>query len=282
MSEEITQVTQETSNLEATPAQETTNTSASTDTSKPEGATTQSDDKWEYNGDRNAVPEPFKKYVAALDRYVSTKDQARVELEKKVKEYETKLSSTKTNEPQPANTGVQTPQEPQVTQEEAEAIMLGDAKTLQKVIQREAKHLLETGVKPQETLINEKLSALDMRQKEIDAAEVIKTFTELNPDFNDLLKSPVGSFMVDAARKGMDIESIYKSAKEIEGHFMSVAEQKRKANNDAKKNGSVVGKTISGTPDTVYADNEDHAKRLSIEMTLKGDNRRVQVKDRKK
>ena len=282
MSEEITQVAQETSNLEATPAQDTSSVNTTTEAIKPEGATNLPEDKWEYNGDRNAVPEPFKKYVSALDRYVSTKDQVRVDLEKKVKEYEAKLSSFSTSSQKPADTGTQTPSEPQVTQEEAEAIMLGDAKTLQKVIQREAKHLLEASVKPQETAMNEKLSNLENRQKEVDAAEMIKSFTEINPDFNDLLKSPVGTFMVDAARKGMDIESIYKTAKEIEGHFTNVAETKRKATLEAKKNGSVVGKTINGTPDVIYADDETHAKRLAIEGTLKGDNRRVQVRERKK
>ena len=282
---ETSQASQETSNLEATPAQETavdqTTTSQPASTSEPTKATTTDQESWEYNGDRNAVPDSFKKYVAGLDRYVSKKDQARAELERKVKEYETERSQRKET-PQADNTGIPTSQEPTVTQEEAEAIMLGDAKTLQKVIQREAKHLIEAGVNPKEAVISEKLSALEMRQKEIDAAEVIKSFTEVNPDFSELLKSPVGSFMVEAARKGMDIESIYKQAKEVEAHFISAADAKRKADIEKKKNGSVVGKPVAGNPDTLYAEDENHAKRLAIELSLKGDPRRVQVKDRKR
>lgn len=278
MSEE-TQVTQETSNLEATPAQDTsssTSTPKPTETSKPDTATTKPEDTWEYNGDRNNVPESMKKYVAGLDRYVSKRDQARIELEKKVQDYETKLAQFKdksTTQP----TGTVEPSEPSVTQEEAEAIMLGDAKTLQKVIQREAKHLLEAG----NPNVTEKLSALENRQKELDAAELIKSFTEVNPDFSELLKSPLGDFMVDAARKGMSIEQIHKSAQQIKSFFTDAADSKRKADFEKKKQGSVVGKTITGTPDVVLADNEDHAKRLAIEMTLKGDTRRVQVKTQK-
>lgn len=284
---EQTQASQEAStNSEVTPAQETpTNveTTQSPDTSKPEGATAKTEETWEYNGDRNAVPDPFKKYVSALDRYVSKKDQARVELERKVKEYEAKLASTQRNDtPQASNTGTSTPQAPQVTQEEAEAIMLGDAKTLQSVIQREAKHLLEANVNPKEAVINQKLSAMELRQKEIDAAETISAFTSMNPDFTDLINSPVGQYMVDAARQGMDIETIYKNARQIKDHFIGVAETQRKADLEKKRNGSVVGKSISGDPAVVYADDEDQAKRLAIELTLKGDNRQVQVKTRKR
>ncbi len=283
MDQEIQQH-QETSISEAAPAQDTTTqdmaTAQPTDTSKPDTATTKTEDNWEYNGDRNAVPEPFKKYVAALDRYVSKKDQSRIELEKKIKEYETKINSTAT--PKQDTTGTPTRQAPLVTQEEAEAIMLGDATTLEKVIERGVKTQLESNISPKEAAINEKFAALDMKQKEIEAAEVIKSFTAINPDFTELVNSPVGEYMVEAARKGIGLEDIYKNAKAIEAHFIGVAESRRKAELEKKKNGTVVGKSIPGTPDIVYANDENHAKRLAIELQLKGDKRHVRIKPNKK
>ncbi len=164
---EETQTQQETSNLEAAPAQDTTTTTPTTETGKPEGATTKPEDTWEYTGDRNSVPENMKKYVAALDRYVSKKDQSRIELEKKVKEYESKLATFQAPK---ASTTDTTPQvtEPQVTQAEAEAIMLGDANTLQKVIQRETKRALEADIHPKEAAINQKLTAMETKQRRND------------------------------------------------------------------------------------------------------------------
>ncbi len=283
MDQEIQQQ-QETSNLEAAPAQDTTTTDTTTtqttDTSKPDTATTKTEDNWEYTGDRNSVPEPMKKYVAALDRYVSKKDQSRAELEKKIKEYEAKISSF--SAPKQDTTGTPTHKAPLVTQEEAEAIMLGDATTLEKVIERGVKTQLETNINPKEAAINEKFAALETKEKEAVAADVIKSFTEINPDFTELINSPVGEFMVDAARKGMPLEEIYKTAKTIEAHFAGVAETRRKAELEKKKNGTVVGKSIPGTPDYVIARDENHAKRLAIELTLKGDKRHVRIEKQNK
>lgn len=284
MSEE-TQVSQETSNSEATPALEATSTESTsqpTESGKPEKATTEQTDGWEYNGDRNAVPEPFKKYVAGLDRYVSKKDQARAELEKQVKNYESKLASFNSTDVKPSNTGAAPVESLSVTQEESEAIMLGDATVLQKVIQREVQRHLKADVDPKTTEIREQLSQLTLKQKEIDAAETIKAFTDINPDFDELLKSPVGDYMVNAARNGMDLETIYKNAKAVESHFANAAEARRKSDMEKKKNGSVVGKSVTGDPAILYAENEEQAKRLAIELTLKGDKRQVQIKDRKR
>ena len=274
---------QETSNLEAAPAQDTTNNQTTTSqpatTSEPAKATGGEQENWEYTGDRNNVPDSMKKYVAGLDRYVSKKDQSRIELEKKVKEYENKLTSfqesNKTN-----NTGVQPPQEPQVTQEEAEAIMLGDAKTLQKVIQREAKRTLEADISPKEAAINQKLIAMETRQNEIDAAEMIKGFAEVNPDFWELYDT-YEDYCVTAAKTGKPLEDIYKSVKFFDEKVSQRLETKRKADIEKKKNGTVVGKSIPGTPDVLYADNENQAKRLAIELTLKGDKRHVRIKPKK-
>lgn len=282
MDQEIQQQ-QETSISEAAPAQDTadtTTTTQPTDTSKPERATTKPEDNWEYNGDRNAVPDSFKKYVAGLDRYVSKKDQSRIELEKKIKEYESKISSLSMTKQE--TTGTPTQPAPLVTQEEAEAIMLGDSVTLQKVIERGVKTQLESNVNPKLEEANKKFASLDMKEKEAEAAEVIRSFSEINPDFMELVKSPVGEYMVEAARKGMGIEDIYKNAKAVQAHFEGVAESKRKAEIEKKKNGTVVGKSIPGTPDVVYAEDENHAKRLAIELNLKGDKRHVRIKQNKK
>lgn len=285
MSEDTQVTNQETSNLEATPALDTTTsapvTPNPTDTSKPEGATAKTEDNWEYDGNRNAVPDSFKKYATGFDRYVSKITQSRSELEKKVREYEEKISSFSKSNTEKSDTGTPTPQAPLVTQEESEAIMLGDTSTLQKVIEREVKRNLETNITPKEEAINQKLNAMDMRQKEIDAAEVIKSFSDVNPDFTELINSPVGNYMIEAARKGMSLEDIYKSAKTVEEHFLTVAETKRKAELEKKKNGTVVGKSVPGTPDIVYANDENHAKRLAIELTLKGDKRHVRIKPKK-
>lgn len=290
MSEETQVTPQETSvqtNSEATPAQETT-TSTATDVKTETTQSTQEPGKlpenWEYNGDRKAVPKEFQNYVKGIDRYWSKKSQTLAELGQKAKEYEEFRSSEDykayqqfiTN--QKTNTGRTEPQQPLVTQEEIDAIALGDAKTLESVIERKAKQMLEANVKPQLEAFKKEQETLVMQRKEVEAAEVIKSFADLNPDFNELLESPVGEFMIDAARRGMGIEDIYKSAKQAESFFAQKIENQRKAELEKKKAGSVVGKSIPGTSNVVYAEDEASAKRLAIELTLKGDNRQVQVK----
>ncbi len=273
---------QETSTLDAAPAQDTAAIIATPETGKPQEATPKTEDTWEYTGDRSSLPDGMKKYAAALDRYVSKKDQSRSELEKKVKEYEQKLSSFQNTTPKPGNT-VPEPQtqEPQVTQAEAEAIMLGDANTLQKVIQRETNRALEANISPKEAAINQKLTAMEMKQKEIDAAEMIQSFADLHPDFWELHDNGFGDYMMMQARAGVPLEKIYETVSGVKGKLETHLETKRKAEIDKKRNGSVVGKSIPGTPDVVYADNEAQAKKLAIELTLKGDKRHVRIKPKK-
>lgn len=288
MSDENTQAAQETSNLEAAPAQDTTaqptNETQSAEGSKSETTTTET--AWEYNGDRKSVPKEFQNYVKGVDRYWSKKSQTLAELGQKAREYEEFKNSPEYKAFQqfkenPSAPGKQDNQ-PLVTQDEIDAIALGDAATLEKVIERKAKHLLETTVNPKLEAFSKKEQEFTLKQKEIDAAETISSFAQLNPDFNELLESPVGEFMIDAARRGMGIEDIYKSAKAAEDYFSQKVEIKKKADFEKKKNGSVVGKSIPGTPDKVYADDEASAKRLAIELTLRGDKRQVAVRPKGK
>lgn len=255
---EVSASSQETTNSEATPAQETTATAAASNaTPQPKEET------WEYDGNREKVPEPFKKYATAFDRYVSKKDQALAEANKRIADYEQKLKAVPASKTETESA----PRESIVTQEELDAMLLGDAKTLEKVIERTVQKRLEASVSP-----------IAMKQKELEAAETIKSFTEIHPDFSELLESPAGEFMIDAARRGASLEQIYDTAKKAEAFFNQKAEAARQATREMKKNGSVAGRTVTGTPDIVYADSEDQAKRLAIELTLKGDKRLVQVK----
>ncbi len=289
MSEE-TQVSQETSNLEAAPAQDTSTPPTNETTqpeSKSEGTTTPQEKIWEYNGDRKDVPKEFQQYVKGVDRYWSKKSQTLAELGQKAREYEEFRNSSEFKafqqfKEKPAGTVPSEAPQPVVTQDEIDAIALGDAATLEKVIERKAKQLLESTVNPKLEAITKLDQQFTLKQKESEAADTIKSFSELNPDFNELLDSPVGEFMIDAARRGMDIESIYKSAKAAEDYFSQKMDAKKKADFEKKKAGTTVGKSIPGTPDIVYADDENSAKRLAIELTLKGDKRHVRIKPKQK
>ncbi len=274
---------------EVTPAQETTTstteTTQSTQQGKPEEVTTKVEE-WEYDGNRSAVPEPFKKYAQGFDRYVSKKDQAAAEFKKKAEEYDKVLSSNEFKEYQqfianrPKNAGSEE-QRPTVTQEEIDAITLGDAKTLEKVIERKAKELLDTNIGPKEQEMRQQLAALTMKQKQIENAEMIQSFAEVNKDFWDLYDSGLEDYIVTSIKSGRSLEETYKAAKTIESKMIEKVENKRQNDMKMKKDGTVVGKSIPGTPDVVFADNEDHAKRLAIELTLKGDKRHVRIKPKK-
>ena len=276
---------------EVTPAQETTTTTEATQTtseSKPieSTATTETEKEWEYDGDRKKVPEPFKKYAQGFDRYVSKKDQAAAEFKKKAEEYDKVLSSDEFKEYQhfiatkSKDTGPKE-QVPTVTQEEIDAITLGDAKTLEKVIERKAKELLDSSIGPKEQEMRQQLSALTMKQKQIENAEMIQSFAEVNKDFWELYDSGFEEYIVNSVKSGKSLEDTYKGAKLIESKMSERLENKRKADFEQKKAGTVVGKSIPGTPDVVFADNEEHAKRLAIELTMKGDKRHVRIKPKK-
>ena len=260
-------------NLEVTPAQnETADTKATDSTVTPK----ETEAAWEYNGDRKAVPKEFEKYVKALDRYVSKKDQTLAETNKRVQEYEAKLKEFQN--PKPSNTRTEDVPQPFVTQDEIDAIALGDGKTLEAVIERKAKAMLEANVSPMQN----EMKNLAMERQEREAAATISAFSDIHPDFQELLKSPVGEYMVNASKQGMDIETIYKNAAQIRDHFFTAADEKRKADLEAKKAGSVVGKSMPGTSEVVYVETPDEQRRMALELTMKGDKRQVHIRPKKR
>ncbi len=285
--------TQQEISTETTPAPETPTVTStetqSTQTSKPiEGKDTTKSEDWEYTGDRKAVPDPFKKYVQGLDRYVSKKDQAAAELRKKAEEYDSFVNSENYKayqaftEKNPQSTGNgKAPDVPIMSQEEADAIAVGDTATLAKVIRREAQRNVEEYVGPKEAALQAKLQAVDMKQRQIESAEMIQSFAEVNPDFWDLYETGFEDYIVNSIKSGKSLEDTYKGAKLIESKTAERLETNRKTDLQKKKDGSVVGKSIPGTPDIVFADNEEHAKRLAIELTMKGDKRHVRIKPKK-
>jgi len=288
---EETSTTHQETLQEATPAQATDTTKTETTQSTPNNQSadktvTPDTENWEYKGDRKEVPKNFEKYVKGLDRYVSQKDQATAEMRKKAEEYDKFVSSEdfktfKQFIANPKNTGSKEPSAPTVTQEEIDAITLGDAKTLEKVIERKAKELLDTNIGPKENEMRQQLQVLTMKQKQIENAEMIQSFAEVNTDFWGLYDSGFEDYIVNSIKSGKSLEETYKAAKNIESKLSEKFEGQRKADFEKKKAGTVAGKSIPGTPDIVYADNEDHAKRLAIELTLKGDNRHVRIKPKK-
>lgn len=264
-------VSQETSNtnLEATPAQ------PSNEAQKAEGQTTSIPESWEYNGDRSAVPEPFKNYAKGFDRAWNKRVQALAERDQKAREYEEFQQSEdwKTFQEFKKSGANKQPSQQQtslISQDEIDAIALGDGKTLESVIERAVSKRLESSVNP-----------IVQKQKALETAEYISEFTNLHPDFKEMLDSPAGEFMIHAAKTGASLEQIYETGMKARDYYFQQFESKKKADFEAKKNGSVVSKSIPGTPDVVYVDDENAAKRTAIEMTLRGDNRLVQVKPKK-
>jgi len=287
-----TSTSQQEISSETTPAQEaptsTPETTQSTPESKPSESTdTANSENWEYNGDRKNLPKEFQKYGAGLDRYVSKKDQAAAELRKKAEEYDKFVSSDGYKSyqqfiaSQPQAVGPRGTEAPTLTQEEAEAIALGDTNTIMKIIQREVERGIETKVGPKEAEINKKFEAMDLKEKQIQNAEMIKAFAEVNTDFWELYDNGFEDFIINGVRSGKSLEAVYNSAKFIEGKMAERLEAKKQADFQKKKSGTVVGKSIPGTPDVVFADDENHAKKLAIELTLKGDKRHVRIKPKK-
>lgn len=285
---ETTQVSQET-NLSATPAPVTPATSASTPEAKPE--TTQSTqtasdgvpENWVYNGDRTSVPKQFENYVKGFDRYWTQKSQALSEYEKKAREYDQLVSSDayKTFQQSFANekslSTNAAPAQPMASQDELDAIMAGDGKTLSSVIERAVEAKL--AVKEQE--YNAKLEPIATNQKRLETAEMIKSFADIHPDFWELYDSGYENYLLSAVREGKGLDGAYQEIKQIEAKTEARLEAKRKKMIEEKKNGTVVSSTVTGTPDVVYAENEDQAKRLAIQLTLKGDPRTVAIRSRK-
>ncbi len=285
---ETTQVSQET-NLSATPTPATPATQTSLTETKPD--TTQSTqtasdgvpENWVYNGDRTSVPKQFENYVKGFDRYWTSKSQALSEYEKKAKEYDQLVNSDayKTFQQKFANEKPQTtiaaPNQPLATQDELDAIMAGDGSTLASVIQRAVDSKL--AIKEQE--YNAKLEPIATNQKRLETAEMIKSFADIHPDFWELYDNGYENYLLTAVREGKGLDGAYQEIKQIEAKTEARLEAKRKKMIEEKKNGTVVSSTVTGTPDVVYADDEDHAKRLAIQLTLKGDPRTVAIRTRK-
>ncbi len=278
---------------ETTPAQVTTEVSAPapqstpTEAAAPTGAPAAEPENWEYTGDRKAVPAAFEKYVKGLDRYVSKKDQAAADTRKKAEEYDHFVGSDAYKSyqqfiaNQPRATGPAAPSQPALTDEEAAAISVGDTNMLAKVIQREVQRNIDANVGPKEAALKKDFESLAMKQKQIENAEMIQSFAEVHTDFWDLYDAGFEDYIVTSIRSGRSLEEVYKGAKEIESKTAARLETNRKADAEKKKNGTVVGKSIPGTPDVVLANDEAHAKRLAIELTLKGDKRHVRIKPKK-
>lgn len=268
---------------EATPAQDVTSDTKSA--SVQATPTETKSETWEYNGDRNAVPKEFQNYVKGLDRYVTKKDQSLAEARRKAEEYDKLVNSEEYKLLQQSRTqNTSTAAQPQsqgpiVTQDELDAIMLGDVNALQSVIDRRTQAAIEAKAREFEAQL-QPLHQLTAKQREIETAEMVQSFAQLHPDFNELVES-YGDYMESAVRQGMSLEQAYASTKELENKAYAKFEAKHKKLIEEKKNGSVVSTTVTGTPDVVYADNEDQAKRLAIELTLKGDPRQVHIKPKR-
>lgn len=280
--------TQETSNLEtneATPDNNTeTNDSTTPETGKenqPKTVTVEIPENWEYNGDRKSVPKPLEKYVKNLDRYVSQKDQTLAETKKRLEEVESVINSDSFKQYQEyvKNSSQQKQNEPLFTQDEMDAISLGDANTFQKVLDRAVERKLE--LDPNRSSLEQTVRSLSERDKLIQTKEQIQSFSQEHPDFKEMVESPIGDYMIAAAKQGIGLEQIYENAKAIESYMNERVEKTRKANLEAKAKGSSVKSTVTGTTDVVWADNDNDARRLAIELQLKGDPRQVRIKPKK-
>lgn len=269
MSEDNTSQDVQGASNEVTPDNEQVNDSGSETTGDQKIEKSDETKSWEYNGDRKTVPPEFKKYATGFDQYISKKDQALAEANKKIKEYEQRINSSpsKDNQQLPNKGG----NAEELSQDELDAIALGDPKAIQKLVDKRVQEAINSTVSP-----------IAHKQRELEAAETIKAFSQINPDFQELLDSPVGLMMLDAASRGHDLETIYKNAKEAEAYFTAKNEAARKKAIEEKKAGSTVKGNVHGSPDVVYAENEDEAKRLAIQMQLKGDKRMVAVQPKKK
>lgn len=265
----------------ATPAQPAT-PETKPDTTPSTPADNSVPENWEYNGDRKAVPKPFENYVKGLDRYVTKKDQALAEAKKKAEEYDKLVNSDAYKgyqqslaRTQPNPTGIPTDD---VTQEELDAIMAGDGKTLREVIRREAKRTLENDYKSE----IERVKSVELKQKELETAEMIKSFSELHPTFNQYLEDDAYyEFMLASIQRGKSLDDVHAAIERLETRASAKAEASYKEMIEKKKAGSVVAKSTTGTPDVVYADDENHAKRLAVELALKNDPRQVHIRPKK-
>jgi len=283
MSEEKTKETspentgQETSqeeNLEATPEtketdDQTTKDQGTQEDGKSQDEKTSKSKPWEYNGNRKEVPKEFQKYSKGFDQYVSRKDQEIAEYRKQLEEAQNKLTSI------PTTTQAKSEPQPLATQDELDAIALGDGKVLQNVINR------AVDIKIKSDPGHDQLASISEKQRIFDAKDRINEFAAITPEFKDLIESPVGDHMISAVKRGASLEQAWEQAKEVISFIETRLGGKRKANLENKINGSTVKNTVTGKADTVWVENEMEAKRMAIELTLKKDPRNVRIKPKK-
>lgn len=259
-------------NLEVTPENKETNdqTTQNQDTqeSKSSKEDTTKSEAWEYNGNRKEVPENFQKFVKGLDRYVSRKDQALAEAQKQIKELQEK-PPTVSEPPQTKES------QPLVTQDELDAIALGDGKVLENVINR------AVDIKMKSDPNREQVASISQKQGVLDARDRINEFAEITPEFKEVIESPIGDHIIAAVQRGASLEKAWEQAKEAMSFMETRSDNKRKVNLENKINGSTVKNTVTGKSDTVWVENETEAKRMAIELTLKKDPRNVKIKPKK-
>lgn len=270
--EEKSQEASQEQNLEVTPENKETNEQVPENQDPPEGkppkeAATKPE-SWEYNGNRKEVPKEFQKYSKGFDQYVSRKDQELAEARKQLEEAQQKLSSV----PKPTQTKES---QPLVTQDELDAIALGDGKVLESVINR------AVDIKMKSDPNREQVASISQKQSVLDARDRINEFAAITPEFKELIESPIGDHIIAAVQRGNSLEKAWEQAKEAMSFMEARSESKRKTNLENKINGSTVKNTVTGKSDTVWVENETEAKRMAIELTLKKDPRKVGIKPKK-
>lgn len=276
MSEENKQETSNT-DLEGTPASSENDgqvVDKSGQDDQPEMVTIQIPKDWKYNGDRQNAPEPLQPYIKDLDRYVQGKQQELADVKKNMQELEQKLSAPQVNQLKDLASGEQqTATEDTIyTQDEADAIALGDLSVLDKVVRRAAESTVTKVLseKEKQAKVNSQMA------QKLD--EDLNTFMKVNPEFKQLLDSPIGEHMIEAARKGLPLEEIYSKAQEVKSYVIQQQEEAAKAKLKHKANGSTVKSTTTGTPDIVWVENDQEARRMSLELAFKNDPRQVKIK----
>lgn len=246
---------------------ETTTTSEATASPETKAETAQPEDKWEYNGDRKAVPDPFKKYVKGLDQWFTKHTQDTAEARKKAQMYDELIQSGRLNQNAVAPTK-DNPNPGIISQQEWDAAMLsGDVNAVNSLITK----ALEKTVLP-------KAQELEKKLGQMDASQQIEAFSKLHPDFEELLDAGFDDYMIAEARSGKSLPEIYQKVKQVENNIANREKERQQKIIQEKKEGTVVGKTTAGTPDVVWVENEKESRRVSLELAMKSDPRSVRIK----
>jgi len=260
-------------NSEATPAKES---AATPEVSKE--ATPPKEEAWEYTGDRKAVPDEFRKYAKGFDRYVSKKDEMLSEYKQKVGQYEQQLKELQSTPQSTEPTGSE-PVAPPISKDEADAIALGDVNVLYQVVDRLTQKKIEDTLTPKELAMTEKLQALTQKQTQIDNTEMVKSFADVHPGFREALEDDfIYDYMFKAVQNGQSLDKVWTNVQNFEETVQNKMVQKKQKDLEEKKDGTVVGRTPTGSSEIVYVDNPRDAQKLAIDFALKGDPRQVAVK----